>query len=331
MQIDFNYTAKKLKRIIATKEAVFGALEKNILYTFSGKSALALLLRWYRSTGVLRDRSDELLVPQWLGAPVYAAIHPFCFPTTSMNERVRGVLVYHQWGFPQDMDALQKFCREKKLFLIEDCAHAFESYQHGTRVGTIGDAAIFSFAKFFPSVVGGAVYTASAPLKRFIDAAYESDDGTFGKEVFANYFSFDRRRTVRNSRDVLRNYAVYDQLVRCPDYALAAARYEAAHGALEKRRAHYARYQQAFKNMVPTVPPEEVAPWVVPLFISAERCKKVVAALRDAGVHSDVYHFDVHRNMLDPHFVPCVPLPCHQEVTEKDVECIIATVQKVLR
>lgn len=329
-KINFNYTAQTLSPVPAVSIPLFGALEKNIRYTFSGKSALALLLRWYRSTGALRDRSDELLVPQWLGSPVYDTIHPLCFPTTTMNERVRGVMAYHQWGFPQDMDALQKFCRAKKLFLFEDCAHAFESYYHGARVGTFGDSALFSLAKFFPSVVGGAIYTESAPLRRFIDGEYGRDNRVFSKEVFANYFAFDRHPTARNSRDVLRNYSVYDQLVRCPKYSLSAARYDAEQGALDKRRRNYARYQDVFKKLVPEPSPTEVAPWAVPFFASEEQCKKIVSALRDMNVCSDVYHFDIHRNMIDPRFVPCVPLPCNQGVSEKDIDRIIASVQKAV-
>jgi dTDP-4-amino-4,6-dideoxygalactose transaminase len=329
-RLEFNYTATSLVPPPATREPLFGTLEKDVRYLFSGKSVLALLLQWYRKTGALRDRSDELLVPRWLGAPVYAVIHPFCFPTTTMNERVRGVLVYHQWGFPQDMEALQGFCTAKKLFLIEDCAHAFDSYYKGTRVGMFGDAALFSLSKFFPSVVGGALYTRQAPLRAFAEERYADDDTALSKETFANCFAFDRRPTAHNNRDLLRNYAVYDRLTRCPAFSTAVARFEVAHGASKMRRHHYAAYQKAFAKSVPDVPPEEVAPWVVPFFASEGRCKKIVTALETAGVQSSVYHFDRNRNMLAPNFVPCVPLPCHQGMTEKDCERVITAVREAV-
>lgn len=331
--ISFNCRATSLREPPAHDTPVFGSLEKDVTYTFSGKSALALLLRYFRSTGVLVDRSDQVLVPQWLGGPVYNIMHYSCFPTTSYNEKVRGLMLYHQWGFPQDVDYIRDYCERKKLFLIEDCAHALESYYAGKRVGTFGDAALFSLSKFFPSVAGGAVYSLKRDIHDFIEGEFSKDDDELASEAFENRFAVDTDPTRRAMIDLERNYIVYDRILKCPAHSLAVAREEVHAKALEKRGVHYELYKKAFgdEKYLSQLSKENVAPWVVPLFFDEDRCAKVAVRLKQAGIESGVYHFDVNRNMLKPDFRLCVPVPCHQGMSEDDIARIIATVKKAVQ
>ena len=59
----------------------------------------------------------------------------------------KAVLVIHYFGFPQPMSGINRICRERNLFLIEDCAHVLASKVDGRRLGSFGDAAVFSFKK----------------------------------------------------------------------------------------------------------------------------------------------------------------------------------------
>ena len=158
------------------------------------------------------------------------------------------------------------------------------------------------------------------------------DEKALAKKVFARRLAIDRSPTRENLIELERNYAIYDLLLQCPAYSLAVARSEIAHGALERRKQIHDSYRAVFGGGAypSSLADEEVIPWVVPLFFSEEQCQHVVAALRKKNVKSDIYHFDVNRNMLNPRFVPCVPLPCHQGMSEEDVDSIIATVQKAL-
>jgi perosamine synthetase len=69
--------------------------------------------------------------------------------------RVKAVLVTHFLGFPQPIDEVKKICRERNLFLIEDCAHALLSYHGGKPLGSYGDVSIFSLLKTLPVPNGG--------------------------------------------------------------------------------------------------------------------------------------------------------------------------------
>ena len=73
------------------------------------------------------------------------------------REDIKGLLVTHYFGFNQLMSEIIDFCREKKILLIEDCAHAFlSSAENGEPLGVIGDASIFSIRKSLPIPDGGA-------------------------------------------------------------------------------------------------------------------------------------------------------------------------------
>lgn len=71
------------------------------------------------------------------------------------TEYTGAIIATHYYGFPQRLQSLQQFCRERDIALIEDCAHAFFGEFDGTLVGACGDYAIGSAMKFFPILDGG--------------------------------------------------------------------------------------------------------------------------------------------------------------------------------
>ncbi|MFH1023905.1 MAG: DegT/DnrJ/EryC1/StrS family aminotransferase [Planctomycetota bacterium] len=66
----------------------------------------------------------------------------------NITPNARAVIVTHLWGLPARMDEIRDICREHKLFLIEDCAHAVGARWKGRHVGTFGDMGMFSFQEF---------------------------------------------------------------------------------------------------------------------------------------------------------------------------------------
>jgi dTDP-3-amino-3,4,6-trideoxy-alpha-D-glucose transaminase len=83
----------------------------------------------------------------------------------ALTPKTRAVIAVHLYGQSADMDALTQLCRRMGLKLIEDCAQAHGARWNGRRVGTIGDAAAFSFypTKNLGAIGdGGAVFTRDA-------------------------------------------------------------------------------------------------------------------------------------------------------------------------
>ena len=63
----------------------------------------------------------------------------------AVTPKTRGILPVHIYGHPCDMDPLLEMAAARKLFVLEDAAHALPTRYKGQMVGTIGTATAFSF------------------------------------------------------------------------------------------------------------------------------------------------------------------------------------------
>ena len=88
------------------------------------------------------------------------------------SPRSRAVILAHTLGNPFDLDAVTTFCRQHKLWLIEDCCDAVGSTYRDQKVGTFGDLATVSFypAHHMTMGEGGAVLTNTPLLKALVES-----------------------------------------------------------------------------------------------------------------------------------------------------------------
>jgi len=86
----------------------------------------------------------------------------------ALTEKTKAIMIAHTLGNTFDLEAISKFCKENKLFLIEDCCDAVGSKYNGKSVGTFGDLATVSFypAHHITMGEGGAVLTSNPLLNR---------------------------------------------------------------------------------------------------------------------------------------------------------------------
>lgn len=162
----------------------FGA--RDVFLVSSGTAALAVVLRGLRS---LSSRT-RVVVPAYTcfsvpAAVLAAGLRPaICDvePATldfdhamlagMLDEDTLCVVGHHLFGIPSDIERLRAICRPRGIFVVEDAAQALGIAWNGRRLGTLGDAGVFSLGrgKQITSGTGGIIVANSDRVARVIAA-----------------------------------------------------------------------------------------------------------------------------------------------------------------
>ena len=90
-----------------------------------------------------------------------------------IDKSTTAIMMVHFFGNPQDISSFKSFCKEKKIYLIEDYAHGYGGKIKGKTLGTFGDIGISSPRKILNTETGGILYIngqisyANKKLKRY--------------------------------------------------------------------------------------------------------------------------------------------------------------------
>jgi dTDP-4-amino-4,6-dideoxygalactose transaminase len=268
----------------------------------------------------------------------------------AVTPRTRAILPVHFAGRPCDMDPILSVARRHGLRVIEDAAHAIEATYHGRKVGTLGDAACFSFyvTKNVITGEGGMVTTGDDAWAEKIQAyglhglsrgAWRrySDEGFVHYQVLYPGFKY-------NMTDMQAALGLH-QLPRIERYA-------------RQRVEIWSRYDGAFADLpVRTPAPEEPgtrhARHLYTLLVDLDRLRGERASLRDRiveelkreGIGTGIHYVSLHlhpyyrdRFGFTPDSFPnarhiserTLSLPLSAKLSDGDVEDVIAAVRKVL-
>jgi dTDP-4-amino-4,6-dideoxygalactose transaminase len=166
---------------------------KNAVAVSSGTSALEIILR------MLGAERGEVMVPTNTFFATPAAVlhaggrvrfadideHSLCVSADTLRAALTpntvGVIVVHIGGLvAPDIEAIASLCRERRIWLVEDAAHAAGSTAHGRQAGGFGRAASFSFypTKVMTSGEGGMIVTDDPALAE--EARVYRDQGKAG-------------------------------------------------------------------------------------------------------------------------------------------------------
>ncbi len=211
--------------------------------------------------------------------PVFADIDPATYNLApnaveaAITPATRALLPVHLYGQPADMPALAAIAERHGLFLIEDAAQAHGAELDGRRVGSLGQAACFSF---YPGKNlgaygdGGAVTTNDALLAARLRKL--RDHGRSSKYV----------------HDELG----YGHRLDALQAAILAAKLPHLDAANTARRRLAARYQELLAETDLTLPsaPEGVAPVWHLFVVRTMRRDGLMASLRQQGIETGIHY-----------------------------------------
>lgn len=160
LQDVFRDTAFILGKYVARFEQEFAAFcgVRHAIGVNSGTDAITLTLK-----AMNLGPGDEIITAaNTFIATAEAIVHAGCKPifvdisqdTYNLNPheleekitpKTKAIIPVHLYGQPADLEAIMQVARRHNLLVIEDAAQAHGAQYHGRRVGSIGDAACFSF------------------------------------------------------------------------------------------------------------------------------------------------------------------------------------------
>jgi hypothetical protein len=281
----------------------------------------------------------------------------------------KALLVAHYFGFPRPLAELRRVCDKHGVALIEDCAHALFGVTQGRPIGQWGDYAIASLTKFLPVSEGGCLVSATRPivrtrtrprgarseLKALVDMLEVS--AAFGRlrglsAVLSAAFALKntlRGRGPRKPVPIPSGWSEDELLAEFDpsrvDLDLSrVARWVAAHThrtrLVEGRRRNYARLAALVAGLPGTQPllrelPPDAVPYVFPLW--SERPDERFLGLWARGIPA--FRWDRlwpgtpemtgdHGPAWSRHVIQ---LPCHQDLSDRDLEVLGDTLRQVFR
>jgi perosamine synthetase len=165
----------------------------------------------------------------------------------AITPRTKAIILVHTYGHPVDMDVLNEIAARRGIFVLEDAAEAHGAVYKGRPVGSLGDAASFSFYgnKIITTGEGGMVTTNREDVARL---AWNLRDHAFSTE-----------------RHFWHKFVGYNYRMTNLQAAIGLAQTEQLDRFVDARRANAAYYTELLSQIPGIVTPPE-APWAKNVF-----------------------------------------------------------------
>ncbi|WP_443640349.1 DegT/DnrJ/EryC1/StrS family aminotransferase [Candidatus Njordibacter sp. Uisw_039] len=257
------------------------------------------------------------------------------------------LLLVHYFGFSISQEETVRFCHNKNIFLIEDCAHSIVKNIGKSKIGTQGDAGIFGLRKALPIPNGGVLFLKKGQF--FLPKtlySYPSEYRGVLKMVVQWFFQKMGRSWKIKSKHVNKddypvmpkNYYYFDCQETIGKWSEKIINTVELNNVVAQRRENY---QMLFKELssvksikIPkplNLENEEIAPWI--FFFYHKESERIINMLRDNGISASTFPTlpeDVFDNPVwrteNKMYRESVTLPVHQDVTKDEIKKIIKLV-----
>ncbi len=168
--------------------------------------------------------------------PVFVDIEPSIYTLDpallerALTARTKAIVPVHLYGHPCQMEGIRSFAQSHRLKVVEDCAQAIGAAWNGQRVGSFGDAGVFSF---YPTKNLGAFGDGGMVV---------TNDAALADEIRLLRFHGSRDRI---HHDVVARNSRLDEL----QAAILRVKLKYLESWNEARRAHAETYKRAFADL----------------------------------------------------------------------------------
>jgi hypothetical protein len=280
-------------------------------------------------------RIDEILVPPYLGHCVVSALSKTTFPSMSVSHRTKAILVYHQFGYPQKVDEIEKIAHKHNWIIANDCVNSLSSEYQGTNLLNWGDFAIVSLAKLYSCAIGGGLVFNHNKIQQKIATSYKelySKHLLRANQAYQIILQAEQNPSGDDEQFELQAAEGYlPELVAFPSKALASLPQSAQEikEDINHRRNLLQLVQERFPNHTPDSEECDVTPFAIPIKGEPSKLENLSLQIKKIlGVEAPVLHFDFARNMLAPDYKKSLIIGCHSQWTVKLVNSICDIIGK---
>ena len=211
----------------------------------------------------------------------------------AINENTRAIIATHTFGYPQDLDRLEAMVNRAeeryghKIWLMQDCCHAFGAEWDGRMIGTSGDVAVYALniSKMITAIFGGMFtfqdQSLANKVRAWRNAHYRNASAwkavqrrlyllavylAFNQKVYGLTWWLQEKTPLLNH--FIKSYHLDDKIHFPPDYldhlleveaAVGLAQLERYDAIVERRRANAAWYDRNLAESPDSILPPIIA------------------------------------------------------------------------
>ncbi len=300
----------------------------NRVYPFS--SARAGLVFGLRALGF--NRLDEIFVPAYLSHCILSAISRVLLPALSPSSRTKAVLAWDPFGFPQNQGDLYSAAQKHGWIIVNDKAHSFYG-----KLPSDSAFDVFSLAKIFPCVLGGALTAHHPAIQKSLDQDYPPLAARHADRALEARTILEAAHREGISGDmgfeVEGVFGYLPEVVAFPDGALEQLPQSKGEIITDRARRNriWKHVSESFPDRVPCRWEEVLAPFAIPIGGRRDELERASRRLaNELSVEVPVLHFDFALNLLEPTYRPALMVGCHCGWTDITVERTIAILKDAL-
>lgn len=235
-----------------------------------------------------------------------------------ITPKTKAVIIVHYAGFPCDMPAIYKLCKDKGLRLIEDVAHAPGASVAGHSCGTWGDVGCYSFFSNKNLSIGEGGMAVTRDPSTFQRLKYLRSHGM-------TTLTLDRHKGRAITYDVAEpglNYRMDE--MRAAIGLVQLEKLPAGNKRREELTDRYRHNLSESKVIIPfdKLPKDSISAYhILPVLLpgGAKRAD-VIAALKEKGIQSSIHYppfwnFTAYKNDYSPSDTPNATIICERELT----------------
>ena len=284
------------------------------IYPFS--SARAALVFSLKALGF--DRMDEVLVPPFLSDCVISAISKTAFPTMVATPRTRAIYVFHQFGFPQEIEVIELKAKQEGWVVINCCVHSLFTKYNDEWLAGWGDFTIFSLPKLYPCGLGGGLITNNEKIIKSLDEDYEKLFKLHEEWVDQAYTIL---MNTNHASDELNSHfnieSVYGYLPNTVTFPSAAYNglpnnKQSIIKDIDRRKGLLNSVEDSLSGLTQDEKNGEVSPFALPLKMDQNKMRNIKNTLsKQFNTEAEILHFDYNQNMLNANYEKALVLGCH--------------------